>query len=392
MLARLLRRFAPACALAAAVATPAVAGATDGPDVVVVHVDDDDDDDDETEVVETVEVVEDDHHHHHHAEQPWLGFHLGAVNTPMGPNGHVRPGKRVTSNPFKACLDPFSERYCSAMRGFDMRVQYYETTDAWHFPRWVGYFRTGYSAGRAQFDPADREGYATGEATSLAYYAVPLFFGGSVYLFEKFPVRPYGGLGFGFDVVKLQYMRHEDRSIVDASARIGFELHAGLEARISNVVALSAEVQQLWSARRKIDEVPDFSNQGLTIITGIAISIPTRQSRQHHPHGHHHKVVRKVKREPAKAPPVAAPPVVVTPAPAPAPTPVNVEVNQTVNAAPTADATAPVAAPAPAPAPATDAAAAATEAVAEAAEAAADAATAAAQATEAAAATATAAK
>ena len=379
MLARLLSRFAPACALAAAVAIPAVASATDGPDVVVVHVDDDDD---ETEVVETVEVVDDDHHHHHRdmAEQPWLGFHLGAVNTPMGPNGHVRPGKRVTSNPFKACLDPFGERYCSAMRGFDMRVQYYETTDAWHYPRWVGYFRTGYSAGRAQFDPADREGYAPGEATSLAYYAVPLFFGGSVYLFEKFPVRPYGGLGFGFDVVKLQYMRHQDRSIVDASARIGFELHAGLEARISNVVAITAEVQHLWSARRKLDEVPDFSNQGLTIMTGIAISIPTRQSRQHRHHGHHHKVVRKVKRVPAKAPPIAAPPVVVTPAPAPAPAPapVNVEVNQTVNAAPTAGATTPAPAPAPE-------ATAATEAAADAAEAAADAATAAAAATEAAA-------
>jgi hypothetical protein len=271
----------------------------------------------------------------------------------------------VTSNPFKACLDPYGERYCSAMRGFDLRLQYYETRDAWHYPRWVGYFRTGYTAGRATFDPSDEGGYQAGEATSLSYYAIPLFFGGSVYLFDKFPVRPYGGLGFGFDIVKLRYGRHEDRAMLDASARIGFELHAGLEARISNVVAITAEVQQLWSARRKLDGVPDFSNQGLTIMTGIAISIPSRHKKERPHHHHHHRTIKRVKRQPA----AATPPAVVAPAPAPAPAtataPVQVEVNQTVNAAPSVEssataeppvetapaAPAPVAAPTPTPAP-----------------------------------------
>jgi hypothetical protein len=42
-------------------------------------------------------------------------------------------------------------------------------------------------------------------------------------------------------------------------------------------VALSFEIMQLWSARKKIANAPDFSNEGFTIITGIAVStrVPT---------------------------------------------------------------------------------------------------------------------
>jgi hypothetical protein len=276
----------------------------------VVHEHDDDDADDR------------DHHGHHHGGgTTWFGLAFGAVATPLGPGGHVEQNRRVTSNPFRACLDPGGEKHCSAVRGFDVRLQMYRTRGAWEYPRVVGYFRTGYQAGFAAFDPEERPGsrggYARGEARSLSYQAVPLFFGGSIYAFKKFPVRPYAGMGAGFDILRLRYTRHEDRALLDASARIGFELHAGIEARISNVVALSAEVTQLWSARRKLAGVPDFSNEGLTVMAGVAISIPTKQDlRRRHHHVHRRTTVRT---ETAPAPAPAPAPILVVPTPAPAP-------------------------------------------------------------------------
>jgi hypothetical protein len=275
----------------------------------------------------TTTTVTHEHEHEHHGRTTWFGISMGAVSTPLGPDGHARQGRRVTSDRFKGCLDPFNERHCSPLRGFDMRVQFYRTKGAWDYPRWVGYFRTGYGAGHADFDPRSANGFRRGEARSLSYVAVPLFFGGSVYAFRRFPVRPYVGGGVGFDVVKLQYQRHEHRSLRDASARIGFELHAGIEARISNVVALTAEVQQLWSARRRVEGLPDFSNTGLTVMAGIAISIPTRDTWGRHRHVHR-VTTTTIKRPaaPTPAPVVVAPaPVVVAPAPVvvePAPMPV----------------------------------------------------------------------
>src|SRR5690349_14816233 len=239
---------------------PLTARATDPVQITVVDEDDDEDDDDvEVTVVaapaptptpSTTTTVVHEHDHDHHTRTTWFGISLGTVATPMGGDGHVRQGRRITSDPFRACLEPFGQRYCSPVRGFDVRLQFYKTKGAWDYPRWIGYFRTGYGAGHADFDPRNASGFRHGEARSLSYFAVPLFFGGSVYAFKTFPVRPYIGAGAGFDVVKLMYRRHESRSLVDASARIGFEVHAGIEARISNVVALTAEVQQLWSARR----------------------------------------------------------------------------------------------------------------------------------------------
>lgn len=308
---------------------------------------------DGTTTVENVEVVE--HVHDDDdgdRETTWFGLSFGTVATPLSPGGHVQQSRRVTSNPFRACLDPGDGRLCSAMRGFDVRVHMFQSKGAWDYPRWVGYFRTGYSAGLAGFDPKDKgEGFAQGEARSLTYQAVPLFFGGSVYAFKKFPIRPYAGLGAGFDIVRLRYTRHEDRALVDASMRIGFELHAGIEARISNVFALTAEVQQLWSARRKLAGVPDFSNEGLTVMAGLSISIPTKKEmRRRHHHVHKRTTVRTERpaprATPAPAPVIVAPapaPVIITPAPAPviiAPAPAPVIV-------------APAPAPSPAPAPTT---------------------------------------
>jgi len=109
-----------------------------------------------------------------------------------------------------------------------------------------------------------------GDASELSYVAVPLFFGGNIYLFDEFPVRPFAGLGFGLDVIRLDYTRINTARHVDTVVRPGFELHAGLEVRITNYVSLTGEVKQQWSARKKIEDVPDFANEGVSFITGAA--------------------------------------------------------------------------------------------------------------------------
>lgn len=220
----------------------------------------------------------------------WMGLRVATVVTPFRAVGPVRPGKRVIGNQARACLDPLASRYCGSVRGFDLRIEMFEARDRSAYPRWLAYFRTGYTAGRFDFEPSDEgTGFAEGESTSLAYHTVPLFFGGNVYLFKRFPVRPYAGLGFGFDVLRLQYDRQGESDLVDASARIGFELHGGLEARITNYVSLAVEVMQLWSARRKLDGVPDYSNEGLTFVGGVSFAIPTRRT-------HTRKRVRTIRR------------------------------------------------------------------------------------------------
>ncbi len=258
----------------------------DGP-VVVVKEDADDD-----EVVE--EVVEEHHHHHHRRarEIKWLGLHAGAVFTPAGGSGRVSSSDgRLRQNQFKACADPTGQTACGYVKGLDLKVQMFETDSAWRYPRFVGYFRTGFEQGRVVVQPG-ADGFASGQATRLDYTSVPLFLGGSVYLFEEFPVRPYGGLGFGFDVLRLDYRRAQQARVVDASARIGFELHAGLEVRISNYISLNAEVMQLWSARRKLPELPDYSGTGLSVLAGVSVGIPVRLDDRNRDQDHHHTVKR----------------------------------------------------------------------------------------------------
>jgi hypothetical protein len=284
--------------------------------------------DDDRVVEETVEVIEVDESQ----SSTWMGVRLGSVVTPYRHTGPIRPGKRITSNQARACLDPLDVRYCGNVRGFDLRIEMFEAPSRSSFPRWAVFFRTGYNAGRFSFDPASTEtGFGSGDPRALAYHTVPLFFGTNVYLFDKFPIRPYGGLGFGFDVLRLQYHRHEAQDRLDASARIGFELHAGLEARITNYVSLNVEVMQLWSARRKIPGLPDYSNEGLTFMGGVAFAIPTKSSKKRK----HVRTVQRTRRVEPRAEPVD---------PSPAPTvPVHVEVVQTreIPAAP-APAVAPV--------------------------------------------------
>jgi hypothetical protein len=56
--------------------------------------------------------------------------------------------------------------------------------------------------------------------------------------------------------------------------RIGFEMHGGIDVRITNYFGLFGEVRQLWSAKLRAEGLPAFSNTGFSVITGLKIGIP----------------------------------------------------------------------------------------------------------------------
>lgn len=305
---------------------------------------------------EVIEVTET-HEHEHEHDETWGGLFVGTVISPYRIAAPTRPSWRMTSNDAQACLDPSGGKLCGNVRGFDTRLVLFEAKDRGDYPRAIGYFRTGYTAGRIAFNPANQlDGFGEGEARNLSYFAVPLFFGGNVYFLKNLPVRPYAGMGAGFDVLRVHYDRQDARDVSDASARIGFELHAGLEARITNYVSVSAEVQQQWSARRKLAGVPDFSNEGFSVIAGVTLAIPTRHSRKHN-HVRVHtvkKTVVKPKRVEAK--PAAVPDALKAPVAPVAPVPpadaqAPVAPEAPVAPAPPVEAATPTAPEAPAPAP-----------------------------------------
>lgn len=207
--------------------------------------------------------------------RPWGAVFLGVPVTPFTHSGSLPASSdRITADDMEACLGPRQGQACRQVRGLDLRWQLFRVDHKSRFPRLLGYFRSGYEAGRATFDRAG--GALGGDAAQLSYIAVPLWLGGNFYAFERFPLRPYAGLGFGLDVIRLDYDRVNAPRLVDTVARPGFELHAGLELRITNYVSLVGEVKQQWSARKRIDGVPDLANQGVTLITGLAIGFPLR--------------------------------------------------------------------------------------------------------------------
>jgi hypothetical protein len=203
--------------------------------------------------------------HDHHPKEIWGGVHVGLVFAPFRDQSPLSPQtNRLTADQ----LNPWS----GAIRGIDMRWQTFDL-DRHHFPRTIGFFRSGFRKGSITFDD---EGIA-GQPTSLEALTVPLFFGGNLYLFRDFPVRPYAGLGAGFDVMRLAYQREGGGAYRDVSLRIGFEVHAGIEVRISNYIAITGEVTQLWSARRKLSDLPDVSNESFTALLGVAGAFPMRR-------------------------------------------------------------------------------------------------------------------
>lgn len=203
-------------------------------------------------------------HHHHKRHAVWGGVTVGLVFAPFRPAGTFSAdASRITANQMDAWSGP--------LRGVDVRWQTFDL-DEGRFPRTVGYFRSGYTQGSAGFT-----GGGSGDAAALNYLTVPLFFGGNLYLFRDFPLRPYAGLGFGLDVMRLDFQRQDAGSFRDVSARIGFELHGGVEVRITNHLALTGEVMQLWSARRRIIGLPDVSNESFTAILGITGAFEMRR-------------------------------------------------------------------------------------------------------------------
>ena len=258
-------------------------------------------------------VVRKDKHAWWDSGTTWGAVSFGTVITPFNPVGKIDGSpRRITSNRFRGCLAPLqgTDNGCSAVRGFDVKWQVFRTRPGHKYPRLMGYFRTGYTSGVATFENAD--GFADGDAKRLSYLTVPLFLGGNIYAFDNFPLRPYAGMGFGFDVLRLDYSRHNRDRFTDVSMRIGFELHAGVEARITNYVSLTAEVMQLWSARRRLSGLPDFSNEGFTVLMGIAIAMPLHKPK---PPRKTKTIIKARKVEPSKKP---RPKTVVTDDPAPA--------------------------------------------------------------------------
>lgn len=229
----------------------------------------------------TPEPVADDDEEEHETpkkkRRAWAGMGFGTVISPFGASGRIGVDgvPRVITNSFTGDI---ADRGAGALRGFDVRWQLFSIEEGHKFPRWLVHFRSGYTAGRADFTRTNAT--VDGQATSLGYGSVPLFVGSNFYPFDNFPLRPYLGIGAGFDVLRLVYRRQAREALVDVSARLGFELHAGFEARITNYVAITAEVMQLWSVRRRLTGVPDLSLEGLSIITGVSVAIPVRRGRR----------------------------------------------------------------------------------------------------------------
>jgi len=197
------------------------------------------------------------------AERPqrlWGGITLGLAFAAERPRDQLSTtASRIEVNHMQPLSGP--------LRGVDLRWQDF-TAARGRSPRHIGYFRSGFYGASAAFTP-DGPTFLPGQATAVEVLTVPLFFGGNHYLFRDFPLRPYAGLGFGFDVMRLRYTTQGGGVYSDVSARIGFELHAGLEARFTNHLAISVEVMQLWSARRRLPGLPHVSNETFAAVLAV---------------------------------------------------------------------------------------------------------------------------
>ncbi|WAS95826.1 caspase family protein [Nannocystis punicea] len=201
----------------------------------------------------------------------WNAMSVGVIFSPFRePGPATLASDRVTADQSRAWASPF--------RGLDVRYYAFELGGD-RFPRFSGFVRTGFNRGSVQFSPAEgATGFMPTQARELDYFVVPLWLGGNFHLFRRFPLRPYAGFGFGFDILHVDYAREAAANVVNTSARIGFEVHAGLEVRISNYFFASAQIQQQWAARKRLAEVPDFSTQGLSVITSIGFGFPINKA------------------------------------------------------------------------------------------------------------------
>jgi hypothetical protein len=215
-----------------------------------------------------------------HAAPPrpvwWLGLSTSPVMAPIPATGRVgRDEDILSANRFRACLHPHDGRTCGVVKGFDFQLRLFQAAGTHEYPRAIAYLRTGYGAGRVSVEPREA-GAQAGDATAVRYLAVPVYLGTNVYLLPRSPVRPYGGLGAGVDILRLDYSRYQQAELTDVSARLGLEVHGGLELRISNFIALHAGVMQQWSLRRRLAGVPDVSTTAFSVLAGVTFSVPTQ--------------------------------------------------------------------------------------------------------------------
>lgn len=209
----------------------------------------------------------------------WLGLQSSVALSPVPASGRVTREERVLdANRFRACVQPHQGRTCGVVKGFDFQLQLFQARGTHDRPRVIGHLRSGYGAGRVSVEPRE-EGARVGDATAVQYLAVPIWLGVSAYALPRFPVRPYGGMGVGVEILRLDYARHEQARLLDMTGRAGVEVHAGIEGRISNHIVLHAGVMQQWSSRRRIIGVPDVSTTGLTILAGVTVAVPTQPLR-----------------------------------------------------------------------------------------------------------------
>jgi hypothetical protein len=205
-------------------------------------------------------------------DRSWLSLSVGADFNVLSPTGRIElPDSKVTANQFPGFDD---KGFPAALRGVDVRMGAFGAANPTRYPFVEGYFRSGYTEGHASFIPAEgADAFSSGDPMRLDYLTVPLYFGGNFY-FPRWPVRPYVGLGAGFDVLRVQYQRFGAEDHIKASLRIGFEMHGGIDVRITNYFGLFGEVRQLWSAKLRAEGLPAFSNTGFSVITGLKIGIP----------------------------------------------------------------------------------------------------------------------
>ncbi|MGB1699160.1 MAG: caspase family protein, partial [Nannocystaceae bacterium] len=248
----------------------------------------------------------------------WGQLTVGISFTPYGDAGTIQQGdSRVTSDQFAGFAPNGAGQ---AIRGFDARWALFDTKDKPRsFPKGLLYFRTGYTQGTASIVRSPGSpGFEAGDATGIDYFSIPLYLSGEFYAFEEFPVRPSFGIGFGLDLMNIEYDREALANTSTFDVGAGVELHAGLDIRINNYVGFMAEIRQQWSSRIKVRDLPDVSNTGLAITTGIRAAFPVKRYEDS-------RSWRK-RRKKAKATATATSvttvaPVLETPPPPPAPAP-----------------------------------------------------------------------
>jgi hypothetical protein len=215
----------------------------------------------------------------------WGSLSFGGKFLTFAPEGTVtHPEPRISGNQFNGFTSSGFGRH---FRGFDARWYIFDADSYKDYPRADAYMRMGFEQGSMDFEPRDEEsGFEVGDAMHFRYRNVPVFFGFNVYIIRRFPIRPYAGASVGLDIARLDYTRFTTiddapTHFEDLVARPGFEVHAGLDVRITNFVSLVWEVGQLWSARKKYTGVPDFSNTGMTAMAGLRVGFPLGPKARH---------------------------------------------------------------------------------------------------------------